>query len=196
VTRARFLIIGLAVVCAGALLSAQAAATAPATVPFGLVTRPKFKKFVSPIGNFEVQHPDSRDWTVALGFGEAVLTIVENKTGSAFATVERVVLRGAFAPEEMAGAAEREASTVKQRYPAAAGVRHQVLTVDKRQVIVVQYGRTGVKGPEQVVHYAVPIGETLYRVTCTVVEKEYPRYAAIFGHIAASVQPSATPIKK
>jgi len=198
--RVRWLTCLFAIAAAVAVVSAQtpapAQAPAPAEVAFARLTRPKFKAFISPIGNFQVDYPDSRDWTVLPGAGEAVLMIVENKTGSAFALVERVALRGgAFTPQEMPAAAEREAATVKQRHPAASGVRHQVLQVDKRQVIVVQYTRTGVKGPEQIVHYAVPIGETLYRITCTIVDTEYARYAPIFGHIAASVQPAATPVK-
>jgi hypothetical protein len=195
--RARILIGVIAVCAATAVVVAQAPAPAQAAAaPFAKLKRPKFKPFVSPIGNFQVDYPDSRDWTVLSGVGEAVLMIVENKTGSAFATVERVQLRGgAFTPQEMPAAADREAATVKQRNPAAAGLRHQVMSADNRQVIVVQYARTGVRGPEQMVHYAIPIGETLYRVTCSIVEKEYARYAPICGHIAASVLPAATPVK-
>jgi len=194
--RVQLLALALAIVLpAGATVPAQTPAPTADAVPFALVTRPRFKTFLSPIGNFQVQYPDS-DWTVLSGVGDATLTLVENRSGSAFVLVERVALRTAFAPEAIPALAQQEAATIKQRNAAATNIRHQVLEADKRHVVVVQYSRTGVKGPEQVVHYAAPIGETMYRVTCVVVEKEYARYAPIFGHIAASVQPAATPVTK
>ena len=59
------------------LATVAAAQSAP---PLGRVTKPKFKKFISPIGNFEVEYPSSKDWTLLSGRGDAVLMIAENKT--------------------------------------------------------------------------------------------------------------------
>lgn len=170
------------------LLLVGAVASAQTTPPFGRITKPKFKTFVSPIGNFEVEYPSGRDWTVLSGRGDAVLMIAENRTGAALIVIERQPLRGAFGPADMPDLAKAEIDKVLERERGAIDVRQQVLEIDKRQVVTVSFLRPGIKGQERFVQYTIPIGETLYRVTCSVVEKELPRYAPIFGHIAASLQ--------
>lgn len=184
---------GSAAIAAMLLASAHVLAQTPA--PFGRVTKPKFQKLVSPVGSFELEFPNSRDWTILPGPAGAVLVIAESRRGDALVVIERLRLRAALAPDEMATAADREAGAVKTREPEATDLRQQVLEIEKRHAIVVQYGRTGIKGREQVVHYAIPIGEVLYRVICIALDKEAPKYAPIFGHIAASIQPSAVPAK-
>jgi hypothetical protein len=171
-------------VLAGLLSAIVAEAQTPP--PYGLVTKPKFRKIVNALGNFDVEVPDSGDWKLIPGHPGSVLTLADTKTGNASVIVERIALRGALSPENYVFAAQAEAETIRERQPGATNVQQQVFDASGRRFVVVQYVRPGIKGPEQVVLYAFPIGATLYRVMCGAVQTDFGKYAIIFGHIAAS----------
>ncbi len=152
--------LSLACVCAAGLaisfVSAQTKTEAP--TPFGKVPKAKVRTFVSQVGGFKLEYPGSGDWTVLPGPTGSVLALGEYKKGEALVVIERVTLTEALAPDELAPAADREARIVKEREPGATSLSQQVLDADKRKVIVVQYTRAGMQGPESVVPVRRPAG--------------------------------------
>lgn len=173
-----------------ALLLLPAAEAQSKPPPFGKIPKAKVRTVVSAGAVFQLEYPSSGNWTVLPGPPGSALVLGESKKGEALVVIERVTLTEALAPDELPTVADREARIVKEREPQARDVSHQLLDADKRKVIVVQYTRPGLQGPEQVVHYAVPQETALYRVTCTVVTAQAEKYTQWFGHIAASIQPA------
>lgn len=165
-------------------------AVAQAPAPFGKVPKSKVRTFVSPIGSFKIEYPASGNWAVLPGPPGSVVALGEYKKGEALVVVERVTLTEALASDEMAQVADREARIVKEREPGAAGLSQRVLDADTRKVIVLEYTRSGIQGPERVVQYVIPQGAALYRVVCMVVASQEAKYAPLFGHIAASIEPA------
>jgi hypothetical protein len=133
---------------------------------------------------------------VLSGRGDAVLLLADTRTGAATVAIERHALRGVLGPADISVLANSEVTAVGERERGAADIQSSVLAVDGRQVVAVTYSRVGIKGREYCVTYAVPLGETMFRVVANamfrvvanVTEKERPRFAPLFGHIAASVQ--------
>jgi hypothetical protein len=180
---------------AGALLLVPLVALAQTgAAPYGRIPKAKVKKFVSTVNAFELEYPDTGAWKIVPSHPEAVLTMVDARNGVASIIVERLLLRAALTPEEIAQTGEDEAAGVRERTATAANVQQQVREGDGRTFITVQYAKPGATGPEQVVQYTFPVGTSLYRVICGAVQSEFPKYAPVFGHVAATFRapPTAT----
>src|SRR5207253_10372146 len=98
----------------------------------GRMPKGKFKKLVSPVANFTVEYPDSKEWKLLPGQADVIMTIAEVKNGEASVAVERTRLRGALTADDMAVAAESEATAVRDRQPDATNLRQQVIDADNR----------------------------------------------------------------
>jgi len=157
---------------------------------YGRVARPKFKKVSSAAQHLVFEYPDSKDWRILPGQAQVLAIVAETKNGDASIVLERTALREALTDEDLPTARDSEADTIRENQPNATQLRQQVMKVENRQFIVVQYVRPGINGEEQVVHYAFPIGSAIYRVICSSPVKEFAKYAPIFGHVAASLQVS------
>lgn len=158
------------------------------SAPYGRVARPKFKKVSSAVQHLVFEYPDSKDWKVLPGQAHVMAIVAETKNGEASIVLERTALREALTDDDLPTARDSEADTIRESQPNATQLRQQVIKVENRQVIVVQYVKPGISGEEQVVHYAFPIGSAMYRVICSSPVKEFAKYAPIFGHVAASLQ--------
>jgi hypothetical protein len=175
-----------AIVLSTVLAGTAIAQTSP---PFGRVAKLRMTKFVSPVGNFQVEYPRG-DWTLLSGPAGAVLAIAEYKKGEALVVIERLTLTEALSSDDMPPLADRETRRIKEREPGAGDLTQQVREADQRRIIILEYTRLGIQGPERVVQYIIPQGNALYRVVCTVVASQAAKYAPMFGHIAASIEPA------
>jgi hypothetical protein len=127
-----------------------------------------------------------KDWMVLPSSGSLVLALASRK-GDAVVLVERSALRQALEAEDITDLfAQIEVETIRERYPKAADVQSKILDLGARRLVAVQYGRSGVLGPERVRQYSVPIGQQLYRVTCISRAAVFAVYDPVFSHIAAS----------
>jgi hypothetical protein len=181
----RLLFVGSVVILALVFVAAQ-----QTTAPYGRVPKGKYKKFVSPIGGFELEYPDSKDWKVVPGHPDTVMTMVDTRTGKAAIIVERITLRAALTPDEISASANDEVRTLRQRQPEATNIQQGVQDADGRRFITVQYVRPGLQGPEQVIVYTFPLGTTMYRLMTSAVQSDYSKFAPVFGHMAATFRPA------
>lgn len=181
---------------AALLLATGGWVSAQTAVQFGRVEKLRFKSLVSPIGSFEVEYPNNSDWVVLPGPTGAVLELAEHRRRDASIVIERQSLRMALTEPELDIAASREAAAVRTREADTADLNHRVLHADQRYILIVEYTRPGIYGRERVVHYGVLQGAVMYRVICRATETTFAKYAAIFGHVAASIRPApAAPVK-
>lgn len=158
--------------------------------PYGRIAKGKFQKFVSQNGNFELEYPSGKNWKVVPGHPDAVLTLIDARTGKASMVVERVALRGALTPDEITASAADEVKMIRDRQAGATNINQKVQDAEGRRFIVVQYSRPGPSGPEQVVLYTFPIGTSMYRLICSAAQPEFAKYATVFGHAAATFRPT------
>ena len=62
----------------------------------------------------------------------------------------------------------------------------RVLEGDGRRLVIVEFDRTGLKGPERVRQYSFPQSANLYRIVCSAPKNDFAKYEVIFAHVAAS----------
>jgi hypothetical protein len=127
-----------------------------------------------------------KDWNVLPSSG-SVLLILASKKGDAVVLVERTSLAQPLEPADITDLfAQIETDAIKERQPKATDVQSKVLDAGDRRLVAVQYGRSGVLGSERVRQYSVPVGKSLYRVTCISSVAQFAAYDPVFSHIAAS----------
>lgn len=68
----------------------------------------------------------------------------------------------------------------------AADFQPRVFDTGSRRLIIIQFTQTGLAGRTQVRPYSIPRGQDLYRLICSAAAAVFPRYSAVFSHIAAS----------
>jgi hypothetical protein len=181
-TRLRRSCAAIGLVCCSVLLAGEAAQR------YGLNPKLQTQRVELP-GRFSLDCP-RRDWTVVPAAGAVAIVLAERR-GDAAITVERSPLHQALEREEITGLfAELEADLVKQREPQSSGWRFDVIDAGARRLVVVEYDRPGVRGPDHVRQYSIPSGDTLYRLSCSAAQKDFGRFDAVFAHVAASFEPA------
>lgn len=147
-----------------------------------------YKAFRDPGGRFSLDHP--KDWLVIGGAGNVVVTLAHDKL-EAVVVVERQTL--AIAPSVITNTfLNIEVEDLKARQPDAQNVS-PTMPANRQRVLIIDYSRTGIYGPERLRQYSFPEGTLLLRVTFIAHATKFDRYLATFSTIAGSVKiPAAT----
>jgi hypothetical protein len=185
----------LAVTCGVILLAGSIPAAAPAaqtaaagkTADAWLARTPRLQFQPQRAADAPIQLDlPTKDWMVLPSSGSLVLALASRK-GDAVVLVERSALRQALEAEDITDLfAQIEVDAIRDQYPKAADIQWKLLGLGARRLVAVQYGRSGVLGPERVRQYSVPVGRQLYRVTCISRAAVFAVYDPVFSHIAAS----------
>jgi hypothetical protein len=201
--RARIVAAVAGIVGASALLGAvappaafaaeQAKPAAAAPAPWvARMPRGTTQPFKDPNGRFGFEVP-RKDWLVVPGGGPIFVAIISKK-GDAALFVERALLKQPLAPEDITELfAELEIELVKERVPNATDFQTQVIEVDGRKLVAVQYLRQGVTGPERVRQYSIPAGQHLFRLSCVASVGSFAAADRVFAHAAATFTMSPAP---
>jgi hypothetical protein len=139
-------------------------------------------------------------WQVAPGHAHTIFSVVEKRTPAAMITLERVRLNAAVRADPDVFAAFKDVlrDEVQAVESSGKGFTAEVITGSFGQLILIQYRRPGVWGPEnQVVQYLMPVGRTMYRLTCVAPASDIEKkYKSIFAWVAASFTPFPSPPDK
>jgi hypothetical protein len=137
-------------------------------------------------GRVRLDYPN-KDWLVVPGGSDAIVTLTE-KNAEAAVFLDVVALKQPLAPAEVTDLfATIEVETIQQRDTRATGFVQRVLDSNGRRVVVIEYLRQGLLGPERVRQYSFPVNDKLYRLICSTPVARQAKYAPTFAHIAASL---------
>lgn len=181
----------LAIGVASGAWAVSAAAQAPAQPDplYGRNPRLQVRPLTAPDGRFSVEYPRS-NWIVLPGGGNVVLSLAQ-RNGEALVQIRRATLKTTLAPEEITDLfAQIEVESLREQDPGAAGFESRLLDAGGRRLIIIQFSQPGLTGPTQVRQYSIPRGQELYRLICSAAAAVFPKYSAVFSHIAASFTPS------
>lgn len=152
--------------------------------------------FKDPGGRLTIDYP--KGWQVITGMGDVVATFAE-KHGEAAVVVERFRMDQSLQPDEITDLfGQIEADVLAERQPKASNV---VSTIREQKAggtgavtrsVVITYLRPGLGGSERAVQYSLPIGQDLFRVTCSAPSRFFFKYDAMFAQMAESLKPTAT----
>ena len=154
---------------------------------FGFLKRDpriEFQAFKDPNERFTLAYP--KDWQVIAGAGDVLVTFAA-KSGEAALVVERFRMNTTLAPEDITELfAQIETDVLKERQPKATDVIAKIDAVASMRAIVIDYARPGLSRPERARQYSFPTGQELYRLTCSTVAVQFPKYDPVFVHVAES----------
>ena len=164
----------------------------PAAVgQFGFLKRgskTQFQLFKDPGGRFSLEYP--KDWQAVAGAGDVLVTFAQKKSEAAL-VVERFRMNQALAPDEITDLfAQIEADVLKEHQPKAADVTAKLVNAAGQRLIVIDYSRPGLSGPERARQYSFPVAQDLYRLTCSAVAAQFAKYDPVFTHVAESFKPA------
>jgi hypothetical protein len=176
-----------------ALAVALAVAAAPASGgQFGFLKRDSkiaFQAFKDPNGRFTLDYP--KDWQVIAGSGDVVVTFAA-KNGEAALVVEHSRLKISLGPDDIDNTfAQIETDVLNERQPKATEVTARIDAVASARAIVIDYARPGLTRPERARQYSFPIGQELYRLACSTVTVQFPKYDSAFIRMAESFKTGA-----
>ena len=167
----------------GAIVLAMSAAVAAQRRPPNVDLQP----LVAPGLPINLQYP-KKDWRVVPGAGATLLTIVQ-KNDEALVAVELARLKLALAPEDVSDIfAEHEVGLVRELHPGVSELQWKLVDEAGRRIVVLNYVKKGLRGPERVRQYAYPIGTTLYRVICASPVAQFATYEPVFAQISGSLK--------
>lgn len=174
------------------LLIVSGTGVMPAAVgQFGFLkggSKTDFQLFTDPGGRFALEYP--KDWQVIAGAGDVLVTFAQKKSEAAF-VVERYRMSQALAPDEITDLfAQIEADVLKERQPKAVEVAAKIVHASGQRLIVIDYSRPGLSGPERARQYSFPVGQDLYRLTCSAVRAQFAKYDPVFIHLAETFKPA------
>ena len=133
-------------------------------------------------------------WQVAPGHAHTIFSVVEKRTPpAAMITVEQVRLNAAVRAdlEVLAEFKKVLLDEVQLVESSGKGFTAEVIKGHFGYLILIQDRRPGVWGDEtHVVQYLMPVGRTMYRLTCVAPASEVEKkYKKIFAWVAASFTP-------
>ncbi len=185
-----FTMIGL-LVAAGIRASAQQAKPpqAPAADPwYGRTTRAQFVPAKPGALPFQFEIP-KKDWMIVGGPGPGaeVQVVATSKKGDASFIVERTMMQQALDPTDITELfMQLETDNLKKRQPSASQVEARLIEAAGRRIVGIQFARAGIAGAERARQYSMPVGKTLYRLTCAAPANAFDAFAPVCAHIAAS----------
>jgi hypothetical protein len=161
---------------------------------FGFLRRsgnPEYVPFSDPRGFFAVEYP--KDWQIIAGAGDVLITFSQNRNEAAV-IVERFKMNTVLAPDEITELfAEIEIEVLKERQPNVTNVASAVIDNAGAKLIVIDYERKGLRGPERVRQYSMPSGQSLFRLTCSTTAANFARYDPMFTHMSKTFTAGAPP---
>jgi uncharacterized protein YndB with AHSA1/START domain len=101
-------------------------------------------------------------------------------------------LRLELAPSEIDEEfAKLELEPVTTRQPGATNTGLKLVEMGANRVIVIEYSRKGLMGPETVRQYSVPLGKHLYRIVCSAPTASFGKHEPVFTAIVESFKVAA-----
>jgi len=166
----------------------------PDAAEIGLLKRDsktEYRTFRDPNGRFALDYP--KDWQVIAGAGDVLVTFAATNGEAAF-VVERSKMNIALAPEDITDLfAQIEADILKERQPRASDLIAKVGGDTSLRTILIDYARPGLSRPERARQYSLPMGQELYRLTCSALTIKFAKYDSAFAHVAGSFKNTAAP---
>lgn len=155
---------------------------------------PDSQVFRAPDGKFALEYP-GKDWRVLPGGGSVIATLAQ-KDGQASVVIDYSRMNQVLAPGDINDLfADLEAEDLAVRQLEAKGAKPSIVNVGTRRVVVIEYSRAGLKGPEKVAQYTLPAGQDLYRLICVAPAGLYARFQPVFVGMIETFQapaPAAT----
>lgn len=143
------------------------------------------QSYTDPSGRFTFQYP-KKDWQVFPGAGSSLATIGGSK-GKASVQIEYFKLNDAIKVDEnydvIVGI---ESDFIRDRQPGAVQVKGVPKRPDLKDIVVVDYTRPGVGGPDRIRQYSIISGVHLFRVSCVAPAAEFSKLEPTFEQIARS----------
>ena len=172
----------------GCFTVATLVAEATASAQLGIFKRNKgttYQTFRDPAGRFVIEYP-TKDWRVNQAKGSIVASFTQ-KNGEAAVAVEYSKLKLALTRDEIDDVVLKlEVDALKEKDPSVRDVNANIGQGPSGPRIVIRYTRNGTGGREHVEQYSVPVGDELYRVSCSARITAQARYQPILTYIAGS----------
>jgi len=187
--------------CTAAVLMLAVTPLAPPAAPFGSVTleaqakpaagvRKGYQLFRGYPDRFTFEYP-TKDWEQIAGGTSSVLTLTQKKR-EATVVIEYQPLRLELAPNEIDEEfAKLELEPVTQRQPGATNTGLKLVEMGANRVIVIDYSRKGLAGPETVRQYSLALGKHLYRIVCSAPTASFGRHEPVFTAMVESFKLAA-----
>jgi hypothetical protein len=139
---------------------------------------------------FTFEYP-TKDWEQIAGGTSSVMTLTQKKREAAV-VIEYQPLRLELAPSEIDEEfAKLELEPVTTRQPGATNTGLKLVEMGANKVIVIEYSRKGLMGPETVRQYSLPLGKHLYRIVCSAPTASFGKHEAVFTAIVESFKLAA-----
>lgn len=152
----------------------------------------QFDLFKDPANRFTLEYPRDWFWQLIPGVGDLLAAFTERR-GEAALIIERFQLQQRVAPNEITDLfAQLELDALKQKQPKASNFVSRLMDQPGRKVIVIDYSRPGLLGPELARQYSYPTGASLYRLTCSSPQAYFAKYDGAFTRIAQTFTPNLT----
>lgn len=141
--------------------------------------------YKDPSGRFTLQYP-KKDWQVFPGGGSTLVTIGGLK-GRASIQIEYFKLNEAIKVDENYDQIVAiESEFIRNRQPDADQLTGLPMRPDMKDVVIVDYRRPGLTGPDRIRHFSIISGVNLFRVSCVAPAADFPRLEGAFEQIAKS----------
>lgn len=143
-----------------------------------------YDTFKDPANRFTLEYPREWFWQLIPGVGDVLAAFTEKK-GEAALIIERFQLQQRITPGDMTDLfAQLELDALKQKQPKASNFVSRLMDMPGRKIVVIDYARPGLLGPELARQYSYPVDVSLYRLTCSAPQSYFPKYEAAFTRIA------------
>jgi hypothetical protein len=139
---------------------------------------------------FTFEYP-TKDWEQIAGGTSSVMTLTPKKRDAAV-VIEYQPLRLELAPSEIDEEfAKLELEPVTARQPGATNTGLKLVEMGANKVIVIEYSRKGLMGPETVRQYSLALGKHLYRIVCSAPTASFGKHEPVFTAIVESFKLAA-----
>jgi hypothetical protein len=139
---------------------------------------------------FTFEYP-IKDWEQVAGGTSSVLSLTQKKREAAV-VIEYQPLRLELAPSEIDEEfAKLELEPVTSRQPGSTNTGLKLVEMGANRVIVIEYSRKGLMGPETVRQYSLALGKHLYRIVCSAPTASFGKHEPVFTAIIESFKLAA-----
>jgi hypothetical protein len=163
---------------AGASLSLDAAASAQ-TAAAQAAPRKGLQVYRTFSDRFTFEIP-AKDWEPIPGGASSLVTLTQKKREATVVVEYQPLHLELEASEIDDNFAKLEAEPISARQSDVNGVGMRLMDVGSQRVVVVDFSRKGVNGPERVRQYSLPVGKHLYRLVCSAPTAQFAKYEPVF----------------
>jgi hypothetical protein len=149
----------------------------------------KYQTYKDPVGRFEVEYP-AKDWRLLPSVGSSLAVFARND-GPALG-IDLLRLADRLTPGEIEALPNEEVDRLREQQPRAKDFKSDMLEGRAGRGVLIRYTRIGTE-PESVMHYSIPVGQDLYRLSGVVPEKLLSKYEPIIMHMIQSFKAPAGP---